>query len=205
MTQLTKEYFDVKKAGQLVYYFLHKASLRGAHITKLRLAKWLYLAERFSYQEFGVPMIGDRLGAMKHGPATSELVAIIEGTSRTFNKNIFDKIFFVSRNNKHQYVELAEDCLYTSTDELDRFSDAEVELLENVWREYGSWSAGRLEKHLHDIKYFPEWDWQKGDTTNWIDLEKILAVVGFDTDDIGPMVENILAFSAVQSSDYTAQ
>ena len=45
MSQLTDKYFDVKKAGQLVYYFLSKAGERKGNITKLRLAKWLYLAE----------------------------------------------------------------------------------------------------------------------------------------------------------------
>lgn len=200
MTLLTKKYFDIKKAGQLVYYFLHKASLSGANITKLRLAKWLYLAERSSYQEFGAPMIGDKLGEMKHGPATSELVAIIEGASNIFDKNIFDNIISVSRVHSHQYVELAENCLYSSADELDRFSDAEVELLEATWHKYGNWSAKKLESHLHDTKAFPEWDWRDGDGTNWIHLEKILAVVGFDTDDIEPMVENILAFNSVEVS-----
>ena len=205
MTQLTVEYFDVKKAGQLVYYFLHQARLKRMHITKLRLAKWLYIAERYSYQEFGVPMVGDRLCAMKHGPATSELVSIIEGTTKTFRKDIFDEIIFVSRKSGHQYVELVEACLYTSTDDLDRFSDAEVELLETVWDKYGSWSAGKLENHLHDTKAFPEWDWKEGDGTNWIGLEKILMVVGFDKSDIESMVENILAFSVVGVSDSAYQ
>jgi uncharacterized phage-associated protein len=205
MTQLTNEYFDVKKAGQLVYYFLHKASLCERNITKLRMAKWLYLAERFSYKEFGVPMIGDRLCAMRHGPATSELVAIIEGNSRIFDKNSFEKIIYVSRKGNHQYLELAKECLYSSIDELDRFSDAEVDLLESIWKEYGHWSAVKLENHLHDTKHFPEWNWQEGDGTNWIDLEKILSVVGFNAEDIGPMVENILSFGVVEVASSSIQ
>ena len=205
MTQLTLEYFDVKKAGQLVYYFLHKAGTRQQHTTKLRLAKWLYLAERYSYEEFGSPMVGDRLGAMEHGPATSELVAIIEKKSRNFDGKIFEKIISINKVNKHQYVELVENCLYSSIDELDRFSQAEIDLLDTIWEKYGSWSAVKLENHLHDTTLFPEWNWKPGDGTNWIELEAILTFVGFHTADIGLMVENILAFSAIDAANTSVQ
>ncbi|RQV22461.1 DUF4065 domain-containing protein [Burkholderia cenocepacia] len=194
MTQLTIDYFDVKKAGQLVFYFLHQAETSGKNITKLRLAKWLYLAERASYQEFGEPMLGDRLAAMKHGPAPSEVVAILEGKSRSFPRDIFDDIITVSRPKGHQYVSLAEDCIYSSTDDLDRFSDAEIELLDSIWKEYGNWSAVRLENYLHDTKEFPEWNWKEGDKTNWIELENLLSIVGFPDDEIGLLIERILAF-----------
>lgn len=205
MSQLTDKYFDVKKAGQLVYYFLSKAGERKGNITKLRLAKWLYLAERNSYKEFGEPMIGDRLAAMRHGPATSELVAIIEGKSRKFDADIYKDIISVVRENGHQYVKLVPECQYKSIDDLDRFSEAEIELLDSIWNEYGRWSAVRLENHLHDTKFFPEWNWKEGDGTNWIDIETILRVVGFSQDDIGPMVDNILAFSLVDDDNYSIQ
>ena len=205
MSQLTDKYFDVKKAGQLVYYFLSKAGERKGNITKLRLAKWLYLAERNSYKEFGEPMIGDRLAAMRHGPATSELVAIIEGKSRKFDADIYKDIISVVRENGHQYVKLVPECPYKSIDDLDRFSEAEIELLDSIWNEYGRWSAVRLENHLHDTKFFPEWNWKEGDGTNWIDIETILRVVGFSQDDIGPMVDNILAFSLVDDGNYSVQ
>ena len=205
MSQLTDKYFDVKKAGQLVYYFLSRASERKGNITKLRLAKWLYLAERNSYKEFGEPMIGDRLAAMRHGPATSELVAIIEGKSRKFDANIYKDIISVVRENGHQYVKLVPKCRYKSVDDLDRFSEAEIESLDSIWNEYGRWSAVKLENHLHDTKFFPEWNWKEGDGTNWIDIETILRVVGFSQDDIEPMVDNILAFSLVDDENYSVQ
>ena len=205
MSPLTDKYFDVKKAGQLVYYFLSKAGERKGNITKLRLAKWLYLAERNSYKEFGEPMIGDRLAAMRHGPATSELVAIIEGKSRKFDANIYKDIISVVRENGHQYVKLVPECLYKSVDDLDRFSEAEIELLDSIWNEYGRWSAVKLENHLHDTKFFPEWNWKEGDGTNWIDIETILRVVGFSQDDIEPMVDNILAFSLADNDNFSIQ
>lgn len=196
MTQLTINHYDAKKSAQLVFFFLKKATDRSMNITKLRLVKWLYLAERASYQEFGEPLTGDKLGALRHGPAPSETLALIEGTSRNFKESAWKDLIKIDREPKHQYVSLTQNCIYKSMEELDRFSDAELELLESIWARYNSWSARELESHLHNTKLFPEWSWKEGDGTKWIDVETILKVVGFDESAIEPMVKNIIAFKA---------
>ncbi|WP_169737292.1 Panacea domain-containing protein [Simplicispira psychrophila] len=195
MTQLTTSYYDVNKAAQLVFFFLKKSSERHMNITKLRLVKWLYLSERASYEEFGEPLTGDKLGALRHGPAPSETLALIEGTSRAFPGNPWKNIIKVDREPKHQYVSLTSNCEYKSIEDLDRFSDAELILINFIWEKYGGWSAKDLESHLHDTNLFPEWSWKEGDGTNWIDIETILKVVGFDEASIEPMVKNIVNFS----------
>ena len=198
MTQLTLNHFDVTKAGQLVFYFLQKAAEQGMHVTKLRLIKWLYLAERAAYGEFGEPLTGDKLGALRHGPAPSETLALIEGNSRNFAKDLWATIIQIDRNHRHQYVSLAANCAYKSSDDLDRFSQAEIDLLEQTWSKYHAWSATRLETHLHDTRIFPEWNWQEGDGTNWIDVETILASVGFEDGAIPAVTQHIVAFAAPQ-------
>lgn len=194
MTQLSGEYFDAVKGGQLVFFFLDKASKNGMHITKLRLIKWLYLAERESYKEFGEPMIGDRLASLAHGPVPSGALAIIEG-----KRNDWRNIISIERKSKHQYVHLAPECPYLTTEDLDRFSDAEITVLESTWIQYGSWSSVALERHLHDTAVFPEWQWKKGDGTNWIELETVLTSVGFDVEQISAMVKKITTFSGVRA------
>ncbi len=198
MTQLSIEHYDVTKAAQLVFYFLKKSTENKMNITKLRLVKWLYLAERASYKEFGEPLTGDRLGSLRHGPAPSETLALIEGTSRIFANGMWADIIQVDREHKHQYVSLPRNSRYTSIDDLDRFSEAEIELLESIWKKYAKWSATRLENLLHNPEKFPEWKWKEGDSTNWIDVETTLKVVGFKDEDIGSMVKSILAFIAPQ-------
>lgn len=196
MTQLHVKHFDAEKAGQLAFYFLNRAGETRGNITKLRLVKWLYLAERASYEEFGEPLVWDRIGAMRHGPAPSETVALLEGKrSWVYKKDPFSDILSVHRENRHQYVSLQNTCPYSSADDLDRFSEAEIELLDSVWEKYGRWSATRLEKHLHDVSLFPEWNWKEGDGTNWVDLETMLKVVGFPDQEIPSMVNRILAFA----------
>lgn len=197
MTQLSSECLDLKKTGQLVYFFLKKASERQMHVTKLRLIKWIYLAERESYKEFGEPLINDKLCSLEHGPVPSGTLSIIEGKK----ENVWKDIFSVARDgSRHQYLQLVNNCVYSSSDDLDRFSDAEVQLVESVWAEYGVWSSKRLETHLHDVSAFPEWNWKQGDKTNWIELETLLSSVGFSDEQIPQIVSNIVAFSSPQAN-----
>lgn len=198
MTYLTINHFDVKKAGQLVFYFLKKSTDMQMNVTKLRLIKWLYLAERASYEEFGEPMTGDKLGALRHGPAPSETLSLIEGTSRAFPKDFWGDLIKLDRVHRHQQVSLVPHCPYKSIDQLDRFSEAEFDLLERIWNKYGKWSATRLESHLHNTQEFPEWNWKEGDSTNWIDIETILNCVGFEKDSIESVTKHIAAFNAPQ-------
>lgn len=194
MTQLTLRHFDAKKAEQLIFFFLKKAEASQKNITKLRLIKWLYLAERGSYQEFGSPLTGDRLGALRHGPAPSETLALIEGKSRNFATNLLSQTITVEKNPRHQYVHISKTCRYNSLDDLDRFSEAEMELLESIWQEYGEWSARDLETHLHNTNIYPEWTWKRGDGTNWIELENLLQYVGFPSEEVESITNGIVAF-----------
>lgn len=200
MTQIAIEYFDEKKAGQLMYFFLSKAASSNVHITKSHLFTWLYLAERASYEEFGLPLVKDRLCSMRHGPAPSELVSIIEGKSKRFNVQKFGTVFEITKYNGQQYIQIAKNCDYSSIADLDRFSDAEIELLDSVWAKYGNWSFDKLQSHLHDRNFFPEWNWKKGDSTNWIDIEELLAIVGFDEQSVNAMVDNIMSFGLMGHS-----
>lgn len=193
MTQLSSNSLNLKKGEQLVYFFLNKAAKKQMHITKLRLIKWIYLAERESYKEFGEPLIGDRLCSIKHGPVPSETLAIVEGKRHEIWRNVFS----VERQHKHQYIRVSDGCIYSSEDDLDRFSDAEMHMLESLWNHYGKWSSNKLEKYLHDKSKFPEWKWTEGDKTNWIELETLLSSVGFSNNEIPAMVEKIVAFSSI--------
>ena len=143
-------------------------------------------------------MIGDRLCSLEHGPVPSETLAIIEGKKGSNWGNIFS----LERKNKHQYLQIAINCPYSSVDNLDRFSEAEIQMLESVWEKYGSWSSKKLETYLHDTSKFPEWVWKRGDGTNWIELETILASVGFTADQVPQMVERIIAFNSYQPKGF---
>lgn len=48
-------------------------------VEKVKLMKLLYLAERAHFIEYGVPITGDRLVAMQHGPLPSTALRIVNG------------------------------------------------------------------------------------------------------------------------------
>jgi len=93
---------------------------------------------------------------------------------------------------------LVPNCPYSTTDDLDRFSDAEVAFFESIWQQYGSWSSVKLEQYLHDRSAFPEWQWNGGDGANWIEMETVLNSVGFANEQIGTMIQKIVTFSTPQ-------
>jgi len=51
----------------------------GKQMTRLRLLKLLYIADRRSLKETGAPILGSSLVALKHGPLHSEVLDLING------------------------------------------------------------------------------------------------------------------------------
>ena len=60
--------FNERKTTQMAAYFI---SHEGGEISKLKLIKLLYLAERESLRQHGRVMTGDRFVAMPYGPVLS--------------------------------------------------------------------------------------------------------------------------------------
>ena len=55
------------------------ARLEGGRIDRLRLLKLLYMADRESIAERGVPIVGGRVAALDNGPLHSEIYDLIKG------------------------------------------------------------------------------------------------------------------------------
>lgn len=181
MTQPAARSFDEKKAAEVAYFFLSKAAALGRHTTKLKFIKWVYLAERMSYERYGEPLVGDKLFSMEHGPVASSTLYLIEDRNKVFGHgSLWEKVVHTERNGRHQYVSIENDCDYRSADDLLSLSDSEIEILEDVWEKYGHLNTHQLETLLHNPKLFPEWRWKRGDGSNPIELEQLLSILGYD-------------------------
>ena len=187
MSYLEKSQFNARKAGQVIFYFLHQAKDLNINISKLRLIKWIYLAERETYLRLGRPLIGDRLCSLKHGPVPSETLAIIEKKNQEW-KHLIHVEHTPSR---HQYITISKICEYRSPDDLDEFTKSEDRILSDIWKEYGRLSGVKLEERLHNRQKFTEWEWKEGDKTNWISLEKLFSSLGFNSKDSQNIIEEI--------------
>jgi len=200
MTQPEADKFDEKKAAEVAFFFLSKARASGKTVTKLRLVKWVYLAERLSYERYGEPLTGDRLFSMMHGPVPSSTLYLIETPTKVSSRSGHWASVVqvtVDKGNHHQYLNLADQCGYKTTDDLLALSDSEVEILEDTWDSYGNISAKALEKLLHNPRQFPEWEWHPGNRSNPIHLERLLKVLGYNDTQTASLIENVKTNEAI--------
>ncbi len=94
--------FDALKAVQA------SAQLLKAHqgkMTRLRLLKLLYIADRESIAETLRPITGDKIVAMDHGPVLSTTYKLIRGEAGGEN-TIWDK--YIAREGKRDHVLVAD-------------------------------------------------------------------------------------------------
>lgn len=194
MTQVSSLSFDEAKAAQVAFFFLSKAKGFGMHITKLRFIKWVYLAERMAYQKFGEPLVGDQMFSMRHGPVLSKTLYLIEDQKKAKDvQGYWSSVVNIEKSHKHQYISIASQCPYKKFDDLRALSDAEIELLEEVWQKYGRMNAQKLETILHDPQLFPEWKWNEGEGSNSIELESLLSILGYTEIQTDALIQHIQA------------
>jgi uncharacterized phage-associated protein len=137
--------------------------LRGNKMHHLKLMKLLYIAEREALIRWRRPIIFDRYVSMPHGPVLSLTLNILSGDIETggpWVQNI---------SSPAQYeVELLKD---PGTDSL---SQAEVELIQEVYRKYGHMNRFALRDLTHE---FQEWQDPEGSSIP-IEYADILMAVG---------------------------
>ncbi len=165
--------FNEKKAAQVAAFFLIKASQRNANITILKLMKLMYLAERKSYQVYGEPIIGDALVSMPHGPVLSGTLDLIDFGST--QDGGWDSLI---AERSCRYMALQEGVSISSEDDLRELSESDLEILQEIWTEFGRQSAFWLRNHTHNPANCPEWEDPDGSSIP-IKLEKLFEVLGF--------------------------
>lgn len=167
--------YDVRKAAQVVAFFAQK---EGGQINVLKLAKLIYLSDRESLERYDSPILYDELVSMPHGPVNSMTLNYINGyiEDAEWNALIADK---------------AEHCIglvnkKISVDELDELSEAEVELLESIWKKFGAMDRYALRDYTH--QHCPEWEDPDG-SSKPIPYERVLKFLGKDGTAIAQAIE----------------
>jgi uncharacterized phage-associated protein len=156
--------FQPRKAVQAAAVLLKAEPDRK--MSRLRLLKLLYIADRESLQRRARPITGDHVAAMDHGPVLSKTYGLIKGEG---NDAAVGGQFM--RQSRPPIIELAAD---PGEDEL---SHVEVALLREVAARYAHLGEWDLVDLTHD---FPEWkknEPPKGSRTI-IPLEDILEATG---------------------------
>lgn len=158
---------NIQKTAQAVGVLLRCE--RRQQMSKLRLLKLLYIADRESLQETGRPIIGRKVVAMDHGPLHSEVLDLING--RHFHEPEWSKFFF----REGYRVELIQD---PGVGDLSRY---EIDKLQEIAQRYDDFSDWQV---AHEVTHgFAEWkkNWREG-TSAVIPFEDIIDAVGRSAD-----------------------
>lgn len=154
--------FDIRKAAQVAAYF---AKAEGGSINVLKLTKLIYLADRKFLERYDATIINDRFVSMDHGPVNSATLNYINGCAE--DRDNWEQ--FIADRERHM-VALARPDL--SVDDLGALSDAEIEVLNEIWREFGHMGRFQIADWTHDN--CPEWEDPQG-SSNPISFATLLA------------------------------
>jgi uncharacterized phage-associated protein len=168
--------FDFAKALQAAAELLRHEP--GKQMSRLRLLKLLYIADREALQETGRPITCDAAVAMRHGPVLTRLYDIMKGehvNSPEFDRHVEQQGYQLT---------LVGD---PGKDRLNRFEIRKLRALSERYRDMGDWD---LAEETHG---FPEWKRNDpGDSSRPIPFEHVLEAVGHPPE----RVEAILADAA---------
>ena len=169
-----------RKVAQMAAYLLDKQAGRMPH---LKLMKLLYLTDRESMQRYGNVVSGDRVVAMKHGPVLSMTLNYINGYVRS-EENGWES--WISDRENHE-VSLRRD---VNRETLDELSDADIEILDTIWEQFGHMDQWQIRDYTHD--HCPEWE-DPGDTSIPIPYHKIFEALGKSREEAKALAEDLEA------------
>jgi len=193
--------FCERKAAQMAAYLLHKAGGRMPH---MKLMKLMYLADRSCYRHFDRPMSKDTAVSMDYGPVLSKTYDLMKGKTKSDAWSGY--ISPIENNEVSLVVELGTlECLRgrirslerlrgrirsldgTGTHRLGKLSRADMQVLDEVYSQYGDISPFSLSELTHE---FPEWQNPHGSSLP-IPAGAILQAVGKEPDVIEQIVEEL--------------
>jgi uncharacterized phage-associated protein len=154
--------FDIEKLVQASAVLL-KAD-PGGRMTRIRLLKLLYIADREMIQKRGRPITGDRAAACDHGPVLSNTYDLIKGITA---KPIWS-----------QFVEsIGRDVVLRGDPGVGKMTRLEVEKLQEVSTRFASYNDWAVAEYTHT---FPEWTKNRpsAGSSNSIPIEDILEATG---------------------------
>lgn len=170
--------FSASTIAQMAAVFAKK---EGGRINVLKLAKLLYLADRASIARYGSPISHDRFVSMEHGPVLSNALDLADGKTRSEEWSTW-----IKPRRKHD-VAVARDF---ERDDLSHLSDADLEVLDEVYKDVGWMDRFELRDYTH--KHCPEWK-DPGKSSLPIRIEDIFLALGLADTEARSMAQTVLA------------
>jgi uncharacterized phage-associated protein len=165
-------FYNERKTTQAAAFLIDLAT---GSLNYMVLIKLLYLADREALIERGMPITGDRMVSMPHGPVLSQ---------------VLDEIHLGAGVDRHSvwYQSITEPVNHsvslTSPAESDELSEYETGLLQRTFEKFGGMNQWALVEFTHSL---PEWTDPRGSSLP-IDPTTILRLEGKSEDDIEAVV-----------------
>lgn len=179
--------FNERRTAQAAAFLLHRA---GGVLPLIKLMKLMYLAERRSYERFGEPLSGDKLVSMDHGPVLSRTYNHMKGAALACEGG-WDT--WVSDRAGHDVALRDPSMVRSPEQDLIELSESDLEVLADVWSEFGHWNKWKLVEYTH--AHCPEWEDPEGSSLP-IPLSSLFKALGY-ADDAAKELEGRLAEQAV--------
>lgn len=182
--------YNEKKAAQVAAFFLHRAN---GQMPILKLMKLMYLAERSSYQEFGEPIIGDKLVSMDHGPVLSVTYQHINGELHSVEGG-WDT--WVSGRENYDVSLVDASCIRTPGQDLLELCDGDIEVMEKTWQEFGHMTKWQIRDYTH--AHCPEWQDPHGSMIP-MEFEQFFKALDFNDEQAKELKERVVSASALNT------
>lgn len=166
--------FDERRTAQAAAYFLYRAK-KGLPLIKL--VKLMYLAERLSLQRYGEPITGDKLVSMPHGPVLSRTYDHINGAVPSVEGGWES---WIADRAEHEVGLRDEGMIESPEKDLMRLSDSDLEVLSEIWDQFGHWDRWDLVSYTHSAAC-PEWEDPDGSSLP-IRYETLFEKLGYTVD-----------------------
>lgn len=170
--------YNERKTAQMAAYLLDRGGERMAH---LKLMKLLYLADREAMTRIGFPISGDRFVSMDHGPVLSMTLNLMDGDVEPLTDGWADWI----SDKENNELSLRRPA---NREALDELSDAEIEVLEHVWNQFGQMGKWEIRDYTHTL---PEWRDPDGSSLP-IEYKEVFRAIGYqeqDANELGAEIE----------------
>ncbi|HUY91978.1 MAG TPA: Panacea domain-containing protein [Pirellulales bacterium] len=158
--------FDINKTIEAAAYLIKRQP--GARENYMRMLKLLYLADRLSLQERGMPICGDTVYAMERGPVMSVTLDLVHGADsfadrwdRFIKKDVYEVVLKADPGNRN-------------------LSRAEIKILERVAEQFRGQDEWDMVEwcHKHLPEYEKNWDARGESKRKRIPLCDVLEAVG---------------------------
>ena len=137
--------YSEAKVAQMAAYLLMR---RGGRMSRLKLMKLLYLADREAIKAYGRSISEDQAVSMPHGPVLSMTLDYMDGNLPS-GQGGWE--FWISDKEDHE-VSLVRN---VGIEELDELSQADIEILKSVWQTFGRMNRWDIRDWTH--KNCGEW------------------------------------------------